>query len=79
MITINMPGFSADASLYSTSWNYVSAVTERGGAIHLAQFEDPVECKRCMGRCRQLCPRRFPSCFTDCVLADCSVVCGGIP
>jgi hypothetical protein len=91
MITINMPGFSADASLYSTSRNYVTAVTERGGAtavrergggIRLAQFDDvtlrpPNVCGQCISACRQFCPRRFPICFTTCLQVNCSEVCGG--
>ena len=79
MSIMNLPGFSAEASLYRASWHFATAeATESAaGAIRLAQFEDPVECARCMRRCRPV--RRFPSLFTDCVLANCYAVCGGIP
>jgi hypothetical protein len=81
MITINMPGFSADASLYSTSRNYAAAVTERGGAIHLAQFDDVTlppqdDCARCRRRCMRSCrnsPRQ--SCFATCFFVRCSALC----
>jgi hypothetical protein len=81
MITIKMPGFSADASLYSTSRNYAAAVTERGGAIHLAQFDDVTlprqdDCARCRRRCRRMCQNSgLPSCSARCFSVLCSDLC----
>jgi hypothetical protein len=81
MITINMPGFSAEASLYNTSRNYVTAVTERGGAIHLAQFDDVTvppqdDCTRCRRRCMRSCRNSgLRSCFAICFSVLCSDLC----
>jgi hypothetical protein len=87
MNVINMPGFSAEASLYGTSWNYAGDVTERAETVRLAQFDDgvplpPSPCIRCIQRCRRVCSRStrpIPNCFQICLEGNCFDPCGGIP
>jgi hypothetical protein len=81
MNTMNMPGFTAEDSLYKTSWHYtIAKVTERAGrgTIRLAQLPAS-ECKLCRKNCRLFCPPRFPECVLSCEQVNCFEACGGIP
>ena len=53
MSTINMPGFTAEASLYPTSRHYqmAQAPAQAGGAVRPAGFVDP----GCYARCHYWC------------------------
>jgi hypothetical protein len=85
MNSMDMPGFTAEASLYKTSWHYATMQGPEGaaGAIRLAQFEDNGEppsgdpCSLCLRTCRQNCRghRNKARCFARCVQDSCEPLC----
>ena len=82
---MNIPGFTAEASLYGKSGNYrtAGAHTQADGAIQPAIFDrsqrpSPYECARCTDECLRACPFEEPYyiCKHNC---NCACCIGGHP